>query len=98
MATLFSYICDECGFTDEYFHDRDERPEFKCENCNTIMRKELGLNFKLKGGGYYSTGVGASEAKVIKQTVMGVKEGDLDKVDNRIKDKAMKAKVKEPNV
>lgn len=89
---LYEYVCDTCNFTDSYFHSMNETPEIFCPKCNNKMRKSLGLNYKLNCDGFYSSKTTNSGAKKITQTVMGVDEKHLDKVDNRIKNKAPKAK------
>lgn len=88
---LYEYVCDKCEFTDSYFHKMNETPEFLCPECNSKMRKALGLNYKLNCDGFYSSKHSSSGARRQTQTVMGVDQDKLDKVDNKIK-KAPKAK------
>lgn len=89
---LYEYKCDNCDFVDSYFHKMNETPEIICPECNNKMRKVLGLNYKVNCDGFYSSKTSSSNVKKITQTVMGVEENNLDKIDNRIKDKAAKAK------
>lgn len=93
---LYEYICDDCNFIDSYFHSMNETPEIICPNCNNKMRKALGLNYTVNCDGFYSSQSSSSNAKKITQTVMGVEESNLDKIDNRIRNKAKRAKPIDP--
>lgn len=93
---LYEYTCDNCGFTDSFFHKMSEKPEIKCPECDELMRKALGLNYDVKCDGFFSSKHSSSGAQKITQTVMGVDPSQLDKVDNKIKEKAARAKPVDP--
>lgn len=80
---LYEYICDNCNFTDSFFHKMEENPEIICPECGEKMRKALGINFVLNGYSYNS-GNKTSNAKRIKQTVMGVPKEKVKDLDKRI--------------
>lgn len=93
---LYEYVCDSCNFLDSFFHKMAEKPEILCPKCNEKMRKSLGLNYTVNCDGFYSSTSSYGGANKITQTVMGVDESKLDTVDNKIKDRAAKAKPIDP--
>lgn len=47
------YSCPKCGTFDEYRRSAEIRQT--CPTCDSKVKQELGLNFKLNGPGFYST-------------------------------------------
>lgn len=49
----YDYVCSKCGHIQEEFHQMLEKPEVKCEDCESMMKKTIhgGTGFSIKTGG-----------------------------------------------
>jgi putative FmdB family regulatory protein len=51
---LHDYKCSNCQNIQEANHKWNEKPEINCNNCGTVMDKQIGsAGFKLKGDGWF---------------------------------------------
>jgi len=48
-----TYICPKCGKFEVYL--KEDKILKDCPSCNSSVKQKLGLNFRLKGQGFYST-------------------------------------------